>query len=78
MTTEIFAEPLNDALHRQAAGISRNNAPGLANAFNLLKQPALDLQVLGNGLNDPVGIGQQVHVIFKVANGDKPFQSFSK
>ena len=78
VAAKILAEALGDAGHGQAAGVGGDDAAGLAHGFNFLEQAALDLQVLGDGFDDPIGVGQQLQVVIKIADGDQPFQSFFK
>ncbi len=46
--------------------------PGLRKAFYALEQPALDFQVLGHRLDDPVHLAAPRQVVFEIAGCDQP------
>src|SRR6185312_12901064 len=75
---EVLAESLGNTRHRQPARIRGYNAPRLARGFNLPEQGAFDLQVFSDSFNDPVGVGDELHVIFKIADCEKPLQPLLK
>ena len=64
---ESLTETFDNAADRQPTGVGRNNCRRLANRFDLLQQLALNFEVLGNRFDDPVGIGEQLEIVFEVS-----------
>ena len=44
---------------------------GLRSVFDLVPEAALDVEILGDGFDDPVAIGDFIEVVFEVAGGDE-------
>ena len=72
MALEILAASLGDGADGQAAGVGRDDRARFANGIQPGHQVALDRQILDDGLDDPVGIGQSIDVVFEIAGRDQP------
>jgi len=72
IAAEVVGKTLDDLGHRQAAGVRRNDGAGLADCLNLAQQAALDLQILDDGLDDPVHVGQVVQIVVEVPDRYQP------
>ena len=55
----------------QAAGVGGDDGAGLADGFDFLQQRALDVEILDDGFDDPVDVGEFLEVVFEVADGDQ-------
>ncbi len=65
--SKLLGEALGDLLERNAAGIRRKDRPGLAHAIDALPESAFDVEILGNSLDDPIAIGDELQVMVEAA-----------
>ena len=68
---EVVGESFGDFADGQAAGVGGDDGAGLADGFDLLQQRALDVEVLDDGFDDPVDVGQFLQVVVEIADGDE-------
>src|ERR1019366_6154785 len=68
---EVGGKSLGDFCHRKPAGVGGNDGAGLADRFYFLQQRAFDVEVLDDGLDNPVDLGQALQVVFEISNGDE-------
>ncbi len=55
----------------QAAGVGGEDGVGAAVLRDLFEQSALDVEVLGDGFDDPVAVGDQGEIVVEVADGEE-------
>ena len=71
---EIVREPFGNLPHRQPASVGGDDRARPSHGFHLLEQPALDLEILNYGFDDPVHFRQPFQIIFKVADRNQSRQ----
>ena len=71
VAAQFFVEAGGDAGQGNAAGIGGKNGLGPAHRGNALDQAALNVQIFGHGLNNPVAVAQTVEVVLEVARSDQ-------
>jgi len=69
---KIVRTAFGDQMDRQARRICRHQRPRLPHRLDALEKLPLDLEVLGNRFDDPVGLAAPRQVIFEIAGGDEP------
>ena len=70
--TEIIWKAFDDFGDGQTAGVGRDDGARFANGFDLAQQAALDFQILDDGLDDPIHIGQLLKIVFKISDRHQP------
>ena len=68
---ELRREALHDLGQRNSAGAGGDNRRGLRNRFYAAPHSALDLEILGDGLDDPVAACNLVEIVVEIAGLDK-------
>ena len=68
---EVVGESFRNFSDGQAAGVGGNDSARLANSFNFAKQRPLEVEILDDGLDDPVNLSQLLQVVVEVAHGDQ-------
>ena len=66
MAPQLFPESFGDACQRNAAGVAGEDRARRAHRFDFLQHVALDVEVLGDGLEDPVAVANGAEVILEV------------
>ena len=64
-------EPFGDGGQRNAAGVGGEDALRRAQARDLARKVALDLQIFCDGFDDPVAVRDVFQVVFEVAGSDE-------
>jgi hypothetical protein len=72
----LVGQALGNAAHGQAGGIRGDQRAGFADLGDAREQRSLDLQVFCDGFDDPVGLGAELQVVFKIAGDDALLQPF--
>src|SRR5438477_3501414 len=67
MPPESRRKTRRDTREGNAAGVGGENRVRPANRFDAMPKRSLDLQILGDGLDDPIALGDFVHVVFEIA-----------
>ena len=62
---EIGREAFGELGNRQPGGVRADERAGPANAVDLFEQGALGLELLDDGFDDPIRVGQPLQVVFK-------------
>ena len=73
MLAEFGGESFGDAGEGNAAGVGGKDGAGLARLDYFVEQRALDFEVLGDSLDDPVAIFDLGQVVFEVTGSDQRF-----
>ena len=71
VVAEVFGETVGDFVQGDAAGVGGDDGVRLAECFHLAPEAAFDFEILGDGFDDPVAIGDFIEVVFEVAGGDE-------
>ena len=69
---EVLGKSLGDLRHRKSAGVGGDDRAGLTDGFHLLQQRTLDFEVLYDGLDNPIHLGQTFQVVVEISHGDEP------
>ena len=71
MFVEFVTKAGCDVRDGQARGVGRCNRPGLAMLQDALQQGSLDIEILGNDLDNPIATADQGQIIVEVAERDQ-------
>ena len=69
---KILRAAFGDQVNRQAGSVRRDDGARLAHRFDALKQLALDFQIFGDGLDDPIHLPHQARLSSKIPGRDQP------
>ncbi len=67
-----------DLADGKAGGIGGDDGAGAAVRGDASQQLALDLQIFGDDLDDPIGFGAPGEIVFEIADGDASCRAGSK
>ncbi len=70
MLLKLFTHALGDQVHRQPGSVGRHDGAGLSKLRHSRQQFPLDLQILRDHFNNPVGLGAPRQVVLKISNRD--------
>src|ERR1700722_3573904 len=71
MLLEIGVGLGSDVANGQSGGIACDDRAGTAMLGNASQEFALDLEILGDDFDDPVGLGAPGQIVLEVADGDE-------
>src|SRR5580658_5685601 len=67
---KVFRKSFGDLCHGKSASVGGDYRARFAYRLHLLEQRALDFEVLDNGLDNPIDIGQPFQVVIEISYGD--------
>ena len=68
---KIFGAAFGDQVNRQPGSIRCDDRAGFAYRFDAREKAALDLQVFGDGFDDPIHLAAPGDIVFQVSGGDQ-------
>src|ERR1700683_99955 len=71
MPLEIIRTAIRHEMNRQTGCIRRDNRPGLAMLLHALEKIPFDLEILSDGLDNPIHFSAPSQIVIEVPDGDK-------